>query len=59
MPSVYLIGGGRGEDAVRASHTPFVHAVGEQAIVVLVLDSSGSMRNSMRFLREAANAFPQ
>jgi hypothetical protein len=38
MPSVYLIGGGRGEDAVRASHAPFVHAVGEQAIVVLVLD---------------------
>ena len=38
MPSVYLIGGGRGEDAVRASHAPFVHAVGEQAIVALVLD---------------------
>jgi cyanophycinase len=38
MPSVYLIGGGRGEDAVRASHAPFVHAVGDQAIVALVLD---------------------
>ena len=38
MPSVYLIGGGRGEDAVRASHAPFVHAVGEKPIVVLVLD---------------------
>jgi cyanophycinase len=38
MPSVYLIGGGRGEDAVRASHAPFVHAVGENRIVVLVLD---------------------
>jgi cyanophycinase len=38
MPSVYLIGGGRGEDAVRASHAPFVRAVGERAIVVLVLD---------------------
>ena len=38
MPSVYLIGGGRGEDAVRASHASFVHAVGENAIVALVLD---------------------
>jgi cyanophycinase len=38
MPSVYLIGGGRGEDAVRASHEPFVRAVGEQAIVAFVLD---------------------
>ncbi|MDA0164773.1 hypothetical protein OM076_31180 [Solirubrobacter ginsenosidimutans] len=38
MPSVFLIGGGRGEDAVRASHAPFVHAVGESRIVVLVLD---------------------
>jgi cyanophycinase len=38
MPSVFLIGGGRGEDAVRASHAPFVNAVGEQRIVVLVLD---------------------
>ena len=38
MPSVYLIGGGRGEDALRASHAPFVHAVGDQAIVALVLD---------------------
>jgi cyanophycinase len=40
MSSVYLIGGGRDEDGVRASHAPFVHAVGEQAIVVLVLDES-------------------
>jgi cyanophycinase len=38
MRPVYLIGGGRGEDAVRASHAPFVNAVGEQAIVALVLD---------------------
>jgi cyanophycinase len=38
MPSVYLIGGGRGEDAVRASHAPFVTAVGARAIVALVLD---------------------
>jgi cyanophycinase len=38
MRSVYLIGGGRGEDAVRASHAPFVHAVGERAIVAIVLD---------------------
>jgi cyanophycinase len=38
MPPVFLIGGGRGEDAVRASHAPFVHAVGEKPIVVLVLD---------------------
>jgi cyanophycinase len=38
MPSVYLIGGGRGEDAVRASHEPFVHAVAEQGIVAFVLD---------------------
>jgi cyanophycinase len=38
MRSVYLIGGGRDEDAVRASHAPFVRAVGERAIVALVLD---------------------
>jgi cyanophycinase len=38
MRSVYLIGGGRGEDAVRASHAPFVHAVGARPIVALVLD---------------------
>jgi cyanophycinase len=38
MRPVYLIGGGRGEDAVRASHAPFVNAVGARAIVALVLD---------------------
>ena len=38
MPSVYLIGGGRGDDVVRASHTPFVAAVGDLPIVAVVLD---------------------
>jgi cyanophycinase len=38
MRSVYLIGGGRGEDGVRASHEPFVRAVGGRAIVAFVLD---------------------
>jgi cyanophycinase len=38
MPTVFLIGGGRGDDAVRASHTPFVEAVAGRPIVTLVLD---------------------
>jgi len=38
MPPVYLIGGGRGDDAVRASHTPFVDAVAGKPIVAVVLD---------------------
>jgi cyanophycinase len=38
MPTVFLIGGGRGDDAVRASHAPFVEAVADQPIVTLVLD---------------------
>ena len=38
MPPVFLIGGGRGDDAVRASHTPFVDAVAGRPIVTVVLD---------------------
>jgi cyanophycinase len=38
MPPVFLIGGGRGDDAVRASHAPFVAAVEGRPIVTLVLD---------------------
>ena len=38
MTDVYLIGGGRDDDAVRASHAPFVAAVGEGPIVAVVLD---------------------
>lgn len=38
MPTVFLIGGGRGDDAVRASHTPFVEAVAGRPIVTVVLD---------------------
>ncbi len=50
------------EDGVRQDVSYFAEATGAGAekiplSVVLVLDSSGSMRNSMRFLREAANAF--
>lgn len=50
------------EDGVRQEVTYFAEATGAGAekiplSVVLVLDSSGSMRESMRFLRQAANAF--
>ena len=50
------------EDGVKQEVSYFREArgAGEERIplsVVLVLDSSGSMQNSMRFLREAANAF--
>jgi cyanophycinase len=38
MRSVYLIGGGRAQEAVLASHVPFVEAVGGKAIVAFVLD---------------------
>jgi cyanophycinase len=38
MPPVFLIGGGRGDDAVRASHAPFVEAVADKPIVTFVLD---------------------
>ena len=38
MAPVFLIGGGRDEDAVRASHAPFVRAAGGGPIVALVLD---------------------
>jgi cyanophycinase len=38
MSKVFLIGGGRGENAVRASHTPFVQAVAGKPIVALLLD---------------------
>src|SRR5687767_3890223 len=38
MADVFLIGGGRGDDAVRASHAPFVAAVGDRPIVAVVLD---------------------
>ena len=50
------------EDGVKQEVSYFREAqgAGEERIplsVVLVLDSSGSMRDSMRFLRQAANAF--
>src|SRR3954469_21952173 len=38
MPSVFLIGGGRDEAAVRASHAPFVSAARNQPIVAVILD---------------------
>jgi cyanophycinase len=38
MSNVFLIGGGRGHEAVRASHTPFVQAVAGRPIVAVVLD---------------------
>ena len=38
MSDVFLIGGGRDEVAVRASHEPFVAAVGDGPIVAVVLD---------------------
>src|SRR6188472_3174604 len=38
MPPVFLIGGGRGDGAVRASHTPFVNAVAGRPVVAVVLD---------------------
>ena len=50
------------EDGVRQEVSYFREASGAEGekiplSVVLVLDSSGSMRNSMRFLRQAANTF--
>src|SRR5919197_740312 len=38
MPAVFLIGGGRDEDAVRASHSSFVRAAGGGPIAAIVLD---------------------
>jgi cyanophycinase len=38
MTPVFLIGGGRTDDAVRASHTPFVEATHGGPIVAIVLD---------------------
>src|SRR5215213_5581149 len=38
MPPVFLIGGGRGDEATRASHAPFVDAVAGRPIAALVLD---------------------
>jgi cyanophycinase len=38
MAPVFLIGGGRGDDAVRASHVPFARAVGDGPVAVIVLD---------------------
>jgi cyanophycinase len=38
MTDVFLIGGGRDDDAVRASHRPFVAAAGDGPIVAVVLD---------------------
>ena len=50
------------EDGVRQEVSYFREASGAEGekiplSIVMVLDSSGSMRNSMRFLREAANTF--
>src|ERR1700750_199510 len=38
MAPVFLIGGGRGDDAIRASHQSFVRAAGGGPIVAFVLD---------------------
>jgi cyanophycinase len=38
MAPVFLIGGGRDNDAIRASHAGFVRAAGDAPIVALVLD---------------------
>ena len=38
MPPVFLIGGGRGSEAIRASHEGFVRAAGGGPIAVVVLD---------------------
>jgi cyanophycinase len=38
MAPVFLIGGGRDDDAVRASHAPFVRAAGAGPVVAIVLD---------------------
>jgi len=40
MAPVFLIGGGRDDDAVRASHTGFVRAAGGGPIVAIVLDEA-------------------
>jgi cyanophycinase len=41
MGPVFLIGGGRDDDAVRASHGGFVRAAGGGAIVAIILDEGG------------------
>jgi cyanophycinase len=41
MGPVFLIGGGRDDDAVRASHAGFVRAAGGGPIVAIVLDEGG------------------
>src|SRR4051812_16018450 len=41
MAPAFLIGGGRDDDAVRASHGGFVRATGGGAIAALVLDEGG------------------
>src|SRR4051794_34071955 len=38
MPPVFLIGGGRGDEATRASYAPFVEAVTDRPIVAPVVD---------------------
>ena len=38
MAGVFLIGGGRDDDQVRASHSPFVAACGGGTIVAFALD---------------------
>jgi len=40
MPPAFLIGGGRDDDAVRASHSGFVRAAGGGPIVAIVLDET-------------------
>jgi cyanophycinase len=50
MPHVFLIGGGRGDDAVRASHAPFVAAVAGRPIVALVLDEGDGDTDVARWM---------
>jgi cyanophycinase len=55
MAPVFLIGGGRGDDAVRASHAAFVRAVGDGPIAVVVLDE-GAETDPPRWTRALALA---
>jgi cyanophycinase len=55
MSPVFLIGGGRDDHAVRASHAPFVRAVGDGPIAVVVLDE-GSETDPARWTRALAVA---
>ncbi len=46
--TTFLIGGGRGDDQVRASHAPFVHACGGGPIVAFALEDPERWENALR-----------